>query len=309
MHQFLLRDEHTPTPFSVDCMIAVRHAQRAHAKVFVDEIGDVKAKLSHEKCVCTHAKLSERIQRDPAHVKEQLALLFADFKRKMLRTNNCGARYPERRRFCIFVDRRHGAHTYDEVVVFSPPNNTNRLNCARGADHVPQAMSQMSRQCLIPDVGYDEGAGLVVASKVGRPIHSGSDVSGQLLTFSFHVESSKEMRVYLSWCGLQMRFYPQDVVELLPTMFGKNRLTLEFQNSDEAKRCVDGLRMVRDPYFEHFYRHLCAPKEFPSRKYDAWLCYFDAERLVTSYLRHSKAYAVKEVEVVSHMIRAYLCYF
>merc|ERR1712013_179998 len=193
--------------------------------------------------------------------------------------------------------------------MFSPPNDVNIIP----EGHIPQSMLVMSGQCLIPHKGYrnesdDEFAYDTQQQKedANFTIDTQCDCRGQALTFSFHVESAEEVRCYLSWQVQSVRFYPQDIIDVLPVIFDaryskKNR---EFADSVDAKRMVNGV-LIRDKYFEHFYRHLMAKKvsEFPSQKYKdfPWI---GAKQLVVGYVRRSI-----DIDVIFDLVISYFCSF
>lgn len=90
------------------------------------------------------------------------------------------------------------------------------------------------------------------------------------MTFCFHAEAMDEIRLYMYWYGQSLRFYPQDLVDVLPILFdtnyGNNK---KFTDSMEAKRMTNGM-LIKDKYFEHFFNDLTQKKEneFPTTKYN-----------------------------------------
>ena len=77
-----------------------------------------------------------------------------------------------------------------------------------------------------------------------------------LVTFCFHAKGKKEIRSYLYWNGGSLRFYPEDIVNVLPALFDNNYDDNKlFTASDEVKRMTEEL-VIKDKYFEHFYNAL-----------------------------------------------------
>ena len=78
-----------------------------------------------------------------------------------------------------------------------------------------------------------------------------------------------EIRCYLYWNGRSLRFYPQDIVQVLPSLFAENyKKNASFKDSEDAQRMIQEM-LIKDKYFEHFYNDLTQKKknEFP-RKFD-----------------------------------------
>ena len=76
------------------------------------------------------------------------------------------------------------------------------------------------------------------------------------VTFCFHAEAMDEIRLYMYWYGQSLRFYPQDIVDVLPIMFDDNYGdNAQFAESIDAKRMTHGI-LVKDKYFEYFYNDL-----------------------------------------------------
>ena len=127
-----------------------------------------------------------------------------------------------------------------------------------------------------------------------------------------------EIRLYLFWGGQSLRFYPQDIVDVLPRLFdndyGKNR---SFASSMESKRMTNGI-MIQDKYFEHFYNDLTSKKwyEFPTRKYkQSNGCLWTInEDLVYATIRHillaNQCEDPKDIpQEIDTLIRKYFCYY
>lgn len=137
------------------------------------------------------------------------------------------------------------------------------------------------------------------------------------MTFCFHAEAMDEIRMYLYWYGQSLRFYPEDIVQVLPILFddnyGDNK---SFANSRDAKRMTHGL-LIQDKYFEHFYNDLTQKKEneFPTRKYDKSKGYLWPinEDLVYATIRQillkKKNENIIVPQEIYRLIRKYFCYY
>lgn len=88
------------------------------------------------------------------------------------------------------------------------------------------------------------------------------------MTFSFHVWASEEIKLYLYWKSQCHRFYPEDVIGVLPKIFNMNQENKDFIESDDTKRLLDQME-ISDRKFEEFYRrlHHLQKSSFP-KKYD-----------------------------------------
>ena len=101
-------------------------------------------------------------------------------------------------------------------------------------------------------------------------INATSVAQGQVLTFSYHIWASNEIKCYLLWQAQCHRFYGEDIINVLPSIFVKNDENIEFAGSDRAKRLANQMnQLITDESFETFYRgvHRQKTHEFP-RKYD-----------------------------------------
>ena len=88
------------------------------------------------------------------------------------------------------------------------------------------------------------------------------------MTFSFHVLASDEIKCYLVWNGQYHRFYPQDIINVLPTIFVKSYENNKFATSREAMKLINDMyELIRDNKFEEFHRTVNGMKEneFPLR--------------------------------------------
>ena len=327
VYKYLLKYKGYTTPISIDCMIAVYDCKRyenisdnnnkQHNATMSEDlnfdkrnnIGNIKNKLTAEHCVW----VSDLIE-DPSQINDKIGFCFEKFKQRMHQTRNCDKHYPTNRRFCIFIDRRKGHNNlgFDEIIIYSPPNNCNIIP----KNHIPQSISVMSNECLIPYIGYNQGeiknpTPYNINKHVFSKISTDTHCQGGLLTFCFHCESVEEIRLYMYWYGQSLRFYPQDINDILPIIFDKNyKLNKNFKDSIHAKSMINGI-FINDKYFEHFYRHLTQKKEnqFPTKKYKGYSWPIN-EILVFGQIRKIKkdANLIIPQEIYS-LILNYFCYY
>ena len=86
------------------------------------------------------------------------------------------------------------------------------------------------------------------------------------MTFSYHVRAKDNIKCYLLWNGQIHRFYPQDILEVLPEIFKMDTKEREdFVTSDQIKRIIRNMKPFHDDKFEHFYCALRQKKNFPKK--------------------------------------------
>jgi len=88
-------------------------------------------------------------------------------------------------------------------------------------------------------------------------------LGGQMLVFSFHVMDAETVRCYMFYDGLCLRFYPNDVFNVLPELFAdpdgvrKNlRTKLKSEDTVWRRRFEAFKRTLDDKSFDRFYRGL-----------------------------------------------------
>eukprot|EP01084_Bolivina_argentea_P118482 210213_1 len=156
--------------------------------------------------------------------------------------------WPSRRRFCIFIDRRNNqnykmeetkseqdedqklqqneTNQMDHMAIYNPPNH----EMPPSKEFVDTWHHEAMRECIIPRKNYGDGNketeirkeihNLRSEERSGRiSITSQDTCAGQIATFSFRVVQSGEIKCYLCWNGQTFRFYPQDIMEVLPHIF------------------------------------------------------------------------------------------
>ena len=147
----------------------------------------------------------------------------------------------------------------DELIIFEPPNDSNTFPKEQAQ---PMFYFDMSRRCVIPNIGYNNGQSADAYVDTDdhkekleqQPITSQSNCNGAMIMLSFHVESTDEIRCYFYTNGQFLRFMPSDIINLFPSFFdkevGDNKT---FAESDLAKKLVEDMNQnLRDVNFEAF---------------------------------------------------------
>ena len=84
-----------------------------------------------------------------------------------------------------------------------------------------------------------------------------------VVLFSYHLYNKEEIKCYLFWQGQVHRFYPQDLLEVLPTLFVKNYENETFPTTYQAANLVTEMsKCIRDYKFEAFHRGANELREF-----------------------------------------------
>ena len=163
--------------------------------------------------------------------------------------------YPHKRRFCGIVDRRKGEADKDELTLFEPPANCSSFP-EHEEGHVQLWYFDSARTCILPDKGYAQGK-----EKGKKKTNALTSTNAGAMTLSFHVEREDEIRCYLSVQGTSMRFFPQDIIDVLPTFFdaefGDNAQWTQSETTKGkvAKRLVEAMTpQLTDPRFDVFYQ-------------------------------------------------------
>eukprot|EP01083_Nonionella_stella_P140372 430334_1 len=131
--------------------------------------------------------------------------------------------FPRNKRFGIFVDRRSGndidfsdqvpVEQKDEITFFQQLNECDTIP----NDHVKEWFIQARRECLIPGKN--------------QRITAQDHVDGQLLTFSFDVESRDEIQCYINWNGQTMRFTGDNLEKILSCLFVESEASIRIQKT------------------------------------------------------------------------------
>eukprot|EP01083_Nonionella_stella_P021940 60706_1 len=190
--------------------------------------------------------------------------------------------FPRMRRFCTLIDRRKCVITTDEkkceankglqcnaheerdrnedgrkkddIYIWIPPGNCDVLPADKNG-YVAEVFLDNLNTCVIPRMGYSEDPLKPTKCRLlTSTITSKNHCNERLLTFSFHIESTEEIRCYLWWKGCCLRFMPRDIVEVLPLMFDKTYgNNAKFVTDDNIKDLVQQIR-YKDHCFEQWYK-------------------------------------------------------
>ena len=106
------------------------------------------------------------------------------------------------------------------------------------------------------------------------------------MTLSYHVSAVDDIKCYLLWQGCSQRFYPQDIVEVLPKFFvcdDRDKFgNKAFAESVEIKRLVSNMK-IEDTKFEEFHRSInrLSQEKFP-RQFDIPSQEFHGQAIVSN---------------------------
>merc|ERR1712048_32076 len=106
----------------------------------------------------------------------------------------------------------------NNALIFESANSCNEVKTSSNS-----AMGYFNRAktCIIPDSKDVEGAKMDALS------------SGPHFTLSYHVDEQNDMRCYLYFTGQCARFLPEDIVLVLPLIFGDSDANRAFKESDD----------------------------------------------------------------------------
>merc|ERR1740123_186603 len=224
--QFISNKNLTP-PFQVDLLIAVKKVidvrdanadtnasdnddaesscdEEKEVDPSIDHIGSLlpaleKLSLAHTQSVTadTDNKMEERV----GVIQRNIGEKYGEFTGKLSDKGKLSKMYPQRRRFCLFVDRRPNAK-HDVLTIFEPPSGCSEMS----ADSVPEIGFEFLSKCVVPKGN-------------GSHITANDRCCGQLATFMFNVDAADEMRCYIVWNGQTMRFHGDHIAQVLPNLF------------------------------------------------------------------------------------------
>eukprot|EP01083_Nonionella_stella_P019174 53300_1 len=208
-------------PFQVDFCITSGNALNANGDEhsvgdIQKQIDELKEEVKHSRDTWNPAEEGPR----PARVFQKLYQIIKSTEKE---TEEQQYEYLHRKRLIVTIDRRVSKNdekedtedesnedTEDDIWMYEPPNAT---DIPRNA--VPESYINSSVTCLIPP-------------QRGAKDH----FNGDLLTFSFHVKEEDQIKCYLFYCGLVIRFLPEDIKTVLPKIFN-----MEYPGNQEF---VDG---------------------------------------------------------------------
>ena len=177
--------------------------------------------------------------------------------------------YPRNHRFCSFIDRRkppkYGSNnndiiSRDEIIFFEPPPNCDTIpNDARDLWYFDS-----SRTSVIPNIGYSKS----LKDKRNQMyninldnINSVYGAKGSAVFISFHVINTNTIRAYLYLNGQVIRFFPEDIITILPRYFVQDKKNKDFINSYKARDIINCMKpKLRDLKFEVFYNEFANKK-------------------------------------------------
>eukprot|EP01084_Bolivina_argentea_P273155 465228_1 len=244
-------------------MDAVAEVTKAPENIPTDIVGNFVDHLKKNNCKLSTIKFCDITEEKDAEGARKIALEAFRELREQVQNNN--GSYPMNHRFNVIVDRRDIYKTDtdegDKLIVFEPPSDCNKLSNVSLAE----CYFDLSRLCLIPQAGYlqNQSYGHSEIEKLKQETISAKTHSqGQILTLSYHIWAADEIKCYLFWNGLCHRFYPQDILELLPYMFRKDSKNADFAASAEAKELITKMS-INDAKFETFYSKVNGLNKFP----------------------------------------------
>ena len=222
---------------------------------YFDCVCDLKKKLKDNKRLfVSQPFMAEKDKGSDALKGQRISDLFGELRQEMSKkyeNPSMQQTYPRRHRFVSVVDRRvpeqkendkHGIISGDELVMFEPTEDCNKFPKGK---HVPMFYFETSRKSIIP--GYDVKMNAEQKDKMQKGVINALDpANGGLMTLSFHVESTDEIRCYLFYNGQMLRFLPEDIVLVLPIFFdpefGDNKT---FAKSQFAKDLIEIMKGVK----------------------------------------------------------------
>mmetsp|Transcript_31106 Transcript_31106/g.27379 ORF Transcript_31106/g.27379 Transcript_31106/m.27379 type:complete len:536 (-) Transcript_31106:14-1621(-) len=216
----------------------------------IDRIGDIEQKLKDENCRYVGTKMNLNQVKDSQVMLDRFTSIYNEFKE--------GDTYPTKRRFNVAIDRREDKDGL--ILFFEPPSNCDKMP---EDGHVIEWYFNATKQCLIPGKGYNSGKGDKTTT-----LNGSSKTDGQLITFSFHIESLDEIKCYLFYNGCVSRFYGQDIMEIFPNIFDMEyEDNMKFTKNDNEKTIEIAKNIVlSDLHFETFYKSFGNDKSFPKYK-------------------------------------------
>merc|ERR1711879_35600 len=154
----------------------------------------------------------------------------------------------------------------EKVYVFQPPAPYQSFEDV--ADLVQSSLHINSKNYMLPRPKTKNDDEEANPPPFGVKDHLG----GQMFVFSFHVMSSKEgleTRCYMYFGGECLRFYPNDIIHIIPELFENpkevRKELIELINENQAWQAELKLmnKMLRDKEFEKFYSGLLGEKAYP----------------------------------------------
>eukprot|EP01083_Nonionella_stella_P073653 199374_1 len=238
------------------------------AKERVERIGDIEARLQHEKL--TYHKHKNPVQRDrfARHLDKTIKDFWMDNRNQMNKKKKEKKAFEHdrsgahRTRINVITDRRkpkeEEAKTWrDTMFIFAPPNDCNSI----GDNHCPEWYLNASKTIVLPGKGYNNGQRIKSQAESKskedcEDIDASKPVGGYQFTLSFHVEAANDIKCYCYYQGWIGRFFPQDMVNVWPLWFDQSKQNKEFIDDPKNwKSRISELRhLLCDDQFENWYK-------------------------------------------------------
>jgi len=216
---------------------------------FIDAVGDIKGKLDANKL--KYCNLKSNPDSDGETV----------FQRMFEKIQN-GKNYMRRKRLVALIDRRAHAQKFDiskdnvndEVFLYEAPKPFGDIpKCP-----LPEWSSNASRQCLLPDMEFENKYSCTVLSKYSS-INVENAIYGEVITFSFYAKKENVVKLYCYYNGQCMRLMPDDVKVIFPCLFnmdyGDNKQWIKSKEVDECiEKMNDGLSDIEFAAFSQSYK-------------------------------------------------------
>jgi len=221
---------------------------------FFDCFVNIKQKLDDAKVAYLSAETDEK-----SDAFTQFKTQFNMFRRKKIQQKynyNNAEQYPQLHRFVALIDRRKPnddnreyVADSDEIIFYeAKPMTLPKEPCSLW-------FFESSKTCIIPGKEVEHDSELSDAQKEKiKPKTSLDPCMGSLMILSFHVEADDTTKCYMYLHGQLLRFFPDDLVQILPRYFVDNEQNKKFVNSSDAKEMVKSIKAnLRDKKFEDFY--------------------------------------------------------
>ena len=259
-----LINSHNTTPFQIDFAIAINKVKTIkfgtspvlddlsddsdpdssdedeNDQKFVDNVGNVESKLKENKLPFYTFEMEKDLS-DIFGVTRLVDNAFNTFKEKMKNPKD----YPQRKRFCMFIDRRQSdKKKKDKLTIYDVPSTCNEIP----SDNVPEWYFNASKTCIIPSE-VDNNNGKMINKNI---IRADSGINGQVITLSFCVEAEDIIKVYMFWMGRYTRIYPEDLGLILPEIFDMSANNNKKFTEKERNEVYSKLK-IQDLDYESFY--------------------------------------------------------
>lgn len=174
-------------------------------------------------------------------------------------------------------DRNCDGMKKDDMFFWIPPKNCDKLPDDKNG-YVSEVYFENLNKCIIPRIGYidsikdgndnndhfniEDSVGIHTSTKCRllRSTLTNSCTNDGILTFNFHVQSIDEIRCYLWFKGSCIRFFPEDIINILPLIFDlKYQKNQQFATHQKIKDLVKQIQFT-DKYFDEWYKGITNKK-------------------------------------------------